>query len=168
MITALYADGGLILSNPSPHGGTWAWCYTVGDARMKLESGVITPAQLGRPDVTNNDTEFMAAINGLLALPRGWAGNVYLDSEFTVARLFHGDTLYGLPLWLQRRGLQAIKHVDIQRCRPVHVAGHPTLKELRAGRTADGVLVSRHNDACDKACRRAAQGWLDAQRLAAL
>jgi hypothetical protein len=38
VIVSVYADGGVIGANPSPKGGTWAWCH-VNDADHRVKSG---------------------------------------------------------------------------------------------------------------------------------
>ena len=52
---ALYTDGGVIGQNPSPIGGTWAWCMvSEGGERTRHAYGYVTPADLGTPTVSNN------------------------------------------------------------------------------------------------------------------
>ena len=52
---ALYTDGGVIGQNPSPIGGTWAWCMVGADGtRTRHAYGSVTPADLGTPTVSNN------------------------------------------------------------------------------------------------------------------
>jgi hypothetical protein len=43
----LYTDGGVIGANPSPFGGTWAYCIvdTADNQRVTCNSGVITPSR---------------------------------------------------------------------------------------------------------------------------
>ena len=164
-ITALYADGGVIGSNPSPLGGTWAWCLVdEAGARVVWESGLVTPAEAGGV-VTNNVTELAALVYGLEALPIDFRGTVYSDSQVTLLRVFHAGKLSNVPVWLVRR-LQAVQKSG--RLRGVSYTlldGHPTRAQLAAGRGKRGNLVSEHNVWCDAACGEQARRHR-AQRLA--
>ena len=106
---ALYADGGVIGQNPSPIGGTWAWCMVSADGvRTRFAHGWISPAELGAPVVSNNHTELLALVLGLEALPSGWAGTVYSDSWVSLQRVFLAAKLNNVPQWLIDR-LQALQ-----------------------------------------------------------
>ncbi|MCK8265740.1 hypothetical protein LW980_17860, partial [Erwinia amylovora] len=72
--TEVYADGGVVMVNPSPHGGTWAWCHVSGERMAASGSGSFPPAEYGMESASNNLTEFLALLHGLEALPDGWAG----------------------------------------------------------------------------------------------
>jgi hypothetical protein len=155
---AVYADGGVILQNPSPHGGTWAWCWT--DAPLPLEgtitrqdSGLLVPAADGEL-VTNNQTEFFAVMAALRSLPDGWSGMVYTDSQVTLRRVRdpEGARMEGIPPgWVaclkRHRGRLGELHL-------VLLDGHPTRAHLDAGTGKRGGPVSPHNVHCDKACGR--------------
>jgi ribonuclease HI len=86
----VYCDGGVIGSNPSAMGGTWAFVLVFSEIInlvTKIEvpysiesSGVITPADVDLPSVSNNVSEIVAALNALEILPADWAGTLYSDS----------------------------------------------------------------------------------------
>lgn len=158
-IAAVYADGGVIGANPSPIGGTWAWCFVNADnQRIHTASGVVLP-RTSCPLITNNLTEFLAVVKALEALPEGWSGTVYSDSQVTIGRIFWGWKQNNLPLVLLRQANAAIARLDFQRCTAVLLDGHPTRAQLLAGRGKRGNLVSEHNVWCDLACQREARAY---------
>ena len=155
-MTNLYCDGGVIGKNPSPIGGTWAFCVVdveLFDLHIIEQSGVIVPAQARLPEITNNLTEMLALVRGLQNLPDDWKGTVYSDSQITLGRVFDGWKWNGIPNWL---------HVEFQRerkrlCNWEYIRwqllqGHPTRAELDAGIGKRGYPVSIHNQWCDRAC----------------
>jgi ribonuclease HI len=149
--TALYTDGGLIGRNPSPIGGTWAWCTTSRqDGRIDHASGVILPADLGLACVTNNNAELWAMICGLEALPAGWTGTVFCDSMVTIGRMFYGWRMVNVPVSLQKRADVVLTRLG--RVKPVLLDGHPTQQHLQQARGKNGHPVSIHNVFCDRAC----------------
>jgi ribonuclease HI len=153
-IVALYCDGGLVGPvNPSPDGGTWAWCaVNPFGARIAQASGVIDAPRGGT--VSNNVAEFVAAVLALETVPAGWSGTLYSDSLITLNRLFQGWTLTNIPPdWVQR-GSAALQRLG--NANWVLLQGHPTKAELQAGRGKKGYPVSEHNVWCDQACRAAA------------
>jgi ribonuclease HI len=155
MITAIYCDGGVIARNPSPVGGTWAWCHVdAAGARIAQGSGVLPV-----PGTTNNVAEFCAAVLALEAAPDGWTGRLCSDSQVTLGRLCWGWKLTGLPLdWVQRGSL-VLQRLGLVEA--VLLQGHPTAADLRAGIGAKrGYPVSAHNVFCDQACSREAAAWL--------
>lgn len=149
--TRLYADGGLVGTNPSKRGGTWAWYAVDGmDNRVESASGYVRPKDIGLPVVTNNVTELLAAVLGLESLPIGWNGTVYTDSIITFHRLRRSKKFVGVPEWLKERTLKAR---GCRLFRVVLLAGHPSEKDLDAGHRQDGTPVSRWNVCCDEACK---------------
>lgn len=155
-IIACYADGGVIGRNPSPVGGTFAWCHVdMDNIQVASYSGVITPVEAGLPAITNNLTEMLALVAGLEALPAGWAGTIYSDSQVTLGRMFEGWKMNNIPAWLVRRGSAALQHINRPRCSCVLLDGHPTQVQLAAGRGKRGAPVSEWNVWCDKACGKA-------------
>lgn len=159
---AVYADGGVIRVNPSPHGGTWAWCWVdAGGARIRSAAGLILPGDIGMETVSNNVSEFMALARSLRSLPDGWSGTVYSDSRVTLGRIFEGWRDKGLPWhWIEaaRRNLERLGAV-----RPVLLDGHPTKAQLAAGLGKRGNPVSEHNVFCDAECGRVARQFLSAE-----
>ncbi len=156
-VIAIYCDGGLIGSNPSTIGGTWAWCHVDKHGkRIAKKSGVLLP----QPGFTcsNNDTELEAALRGLEAL----TGPVkvltlFTDSWVTICRLVNNGS--GLVNEIQERIRKAKAHWPLEL---VLLGGHPTKKELKVGRRKDGKPVSVHNVWCDKACTRRADEYKEA------
>lgn len=157
-IIAVYADGGVIGVNSSPVGGTWACCH-VNDhgVRVYTASGVVLPRQ-SCPLITNNLTEMVALVKALEALPEGWHGAVYSDSQITLGRLFLGWKMSGIPDVLIRQGSAALKRLDLARVTWTLLDGHPTKAQLAMGKGKRGNPVSEHNVWCDKQCAKEAQG----------
>lgn len=155
----LFTDGGVVGRNPSRRGGTWAWCIVVNDAIVRRGSGIVTPSDLDREEVTNNDTEAFAAVRGLryvLSLDPDWNGEWWTDSHVTLCRLT-SSPLHKMPPWLQkiaaslRRGRTYV---------PVLCAGHPTTKEITTGRRSrNGLPTSIWNKWCDEECTKIARKY---------
>lgn len=163
--TALYADGGVIVVNPSPLGGTWAWCTVGADgARLTEAAGLLTPAEAGGP-VTNNVTELLALVQGLEALPAGWAGTVYSDSWVSLQRVFLAARLQNVPAWLVRRLHELQRSGKLAPMSYVLLDGHPTRAQLAAGRGKRGNPVSEHNVWCDAACQRMARQFAEREEV---
>lgn len=158
-IIAVYADGGVIGVNPSPIGGTWAWCHVdATETRIACDSGVTLPRPTC-PLITNNLTEMIALVRGLSALPEGWSGAVYSDSQITLGRLFEGWKLNNIPLVLARQAQEALRRLDLANTYYVLLDGHPTRAQLLAGAGKRGNPVSEHNVWCDQACGKAAKAY---------
>lgn len=158
-IVAVYADGGVILKNPSVIGGTWAFCAVDVEGNRVLEQSGVVPASEARP-ITNNQTEQMAIVKALEAMPDGWSGTVYSDSMIALGRVFSNWSGKNLPSNVIERSKAAlarmghVKHVLLQ--------GHPTKADLAAGIGAkQGFPVSIHNVWCDKACTQQAKDYLN-------
>ena len=150
---ALYTDGGVIGQNPSPIGGTWAWCMVGADGtRTRHAYGYVTPADLDTPTVSNNHTELLALVLGLEALPAGWAGTVYSDSWVSLQRVFLAAKLANVPPWLVDRLQTLQKSGALKQMTYTLLDGHPTRAELAAGIGKRGHGVSIHNVWCDQQC----------------
>lgn len=160
MRNALYADGGVIGGNPSEIGGTWAWRHVGLDGEINSGSGVIAPREAGLAVVTNNLTEMLAVLKGLQALPDGWQGVVYSDSNVTLGRVFRGWKWANIPTWVHDLYRQQVERLAWSSIDFVLLAGHPTAAQLAAGTGRHGYPVSEHNVWCDKACRRAGEHFL--------
>jgi ribonuclease HI len=186
-ISAIFCDGGVILRNPSEIGGTWAWCAVTQRGDHILEaSGYLIPStapeglahfRMSDAFITNNQTEFYAAMRGLETMSAGWSGILASDSQITlkrVERIMDGWTV-PLPANWELRMSNAIGRLGKIRLR--HVPGHPTASDLARGYTikqfrgAGGkmeprqVRVSRHQVWCDEQCRQLA---LDARKAGLL
>ena len=157
MTTDIYIDGGVIQSNPSIHGGTWA--FIAGDMR---KSGVVTPRMTGFPMVTNNYTELYAAVMALEQMPDGWSGTIHTDSLITLRRLtYRKAKMNGIDEQLKMR-LDLARH-RLGKIKVLHVSGHPTKEELAAGKCTKGRPVSPLNVECDKMCQVEAMRFLVAR-----
>jgi ribonuclease HI len=161
-MTDLYCDGGVIGANPSLIGGTWAFCIVEAGVRVLERSNVFVPEE-GLPEITSNFTEMLALVSGLRALPTGWAGTVYSDSQITLGRAFDGWKWTNIPDWLRHDYERARMRLDWANIKHVLVQGHPTKAELAAGIGASGRPVSEHNVWCDKACGAKGKWYLELQ-----
>ena len=87
-ILAGFCDGGVMGSNPSKLGGTWAWCHIgAGNERIATKSGMIKTIPGKRDEITNNEMELAAMIYLLQSFPERWSGQVFTDSRLTVLRI---------------------------------------------------------------------------------
>jgi ribonuclease HI len=159
----LYCDGGVIGSNPSGIGGTYAWLMVGEDGQTRGKANVLTVEKNGGP-VTNNQTEMLALLRGLEHCPDDWVGCVYSDSAVTLGRIFLGWKWNNIPQFMhllfqeQRRRLESwgrITHVQLD--------GHPTKAQLVSGVGKRGNPVSEHNVWCDHACTDAGAAYLNEQ-----
>lgn len=159
-IVAVYADGGVILKNPSSIGGTWAFCAVDVAGNHVIEQGGVVIGSNERP-ITNNITEQIAIVKALEAMPDGWSGTVYSDSQIALGRVFKGWRGKNLPSNVIERTQKAIKRMG--RIKPVLLKGHPTQKQLKEGFAHKGrrtTPVSIHNVWCDKACTEQARNYM--------
>lgn len=150
-VVAVFADGGVIQHNPSDYGGTWGCCHVDQDDVRVLEmGGVILPSEVETTGVTNNQSEFMAMLQALEALPDGWSGKACSDSNITLMRFFGCAKMRGIPVvWGQRMSRVLGRLGTIT---PVLLSGHPTRAHLASGVGKHGTPVSVHNAWCDKRC----------------
>jgi len=128
----LYADGGVILKNPSIIGGTWAWILvdTDNETMIKAAAGAFPPSlfrEMGGAPVTNNQTEMFALLRGLLELPVYRPVAVYSDSMVTLGRLWNGYRWKNIPQLLHdwHKEVRA-KITDWNRFQIILLSGHPT------------------------------------------
>lgn len=157
MIIALYADGGVILKNPSSIGGTWAWCGVDAEGVRIIERGGVCPVN-GR-EITNNHMEQIAITLALEAMPDGWGGIVYSDSQIALGRVFKGWKTKNLPRNISQRSAAALARMG--RVEPVLLQGHPTKADLACGTgSRRGFPVSIHNVWCDEKCSQEARKHL--------
>ena len=142
----IYTDGGVISKNPSPIGGTWAWCWVRKGKCVYYKSGVILAHEYRT--ISNNFTELVAAVKAIESVPRDWNGVLYTDSAVTKARMTTGTRFEGVPNELR---LNVLKLRRGRKWTVQLVAGHPTKKHLREGHK-NGAPVSKHNVFCDYLC----------------
>lgn len=155
---AIYADGGVIKKNPSPYGGTWAWCGVDELGNRVIESsGVFEPV---KNPVTNNWSEQVAITRALEFMPAGWSGTVYSDSMIALGRVFDGWRLKNLPSAIARRSAIALARLGT--VKPSLLQGHPTRKDLETGvGKKRGYPVSVHNVWADKECGRVGREFME-------
>lgn len=162
LVAAVYADGGCIKCNPSPIGGTWATCHvTCEGTRRFVAYGIVRTKDTGTK-VTNNQTEFYALLMGLEALPNGWSGAVYSDSDVTLQRFFRNATARNIPADWHNRMFRCLDRLGT--LTPVLLSGHPTKKELEVGVSRSGHPVSEHNVFCDRMCTETGQRYWATKR----
>jgi ribonuclease HI len=172
-VVGVFADGGVSYVNPSPYGGAWTFCHVdQHDHRVLQGAGVFAPWEEATPDmpalgamgrdkrskrqlcITNNQMEYYALLMAMEALPNGWSGYAYTDSQITIGRFFWGWHVdHNIPAaWSARVG-RAITRLG--KVTPVLLSGHPTLNDLRARvKVKTGRMVSLHNVWCDAQCSR--------------
>lgn len=158
-IVAVYTDGGVIKKNPSPFGGTWAWCGVDKDGNRIVEKSGSVPATETRT-VSNNHTEQIAIVKALEFLPDNWNGTVYSDSMVALGRVFDSWSERNLPKNISMRSKAAVARLGkIDR---VLLQGHPTKADLECGIGKKRNLpVSIHNVWCDKACGLEAKKFIE-------
>lgn len=161
MITELYVDGGVIGSNPSAIGGTYAVRLVYDDGHVYGYSGAVSATEM-HGDVTNNQTEMLALLMGLRYLPDDFKGTVYSDSMVTLGRAFLGWKWTRVPGWMHRFYRdQRRRLINWDQIKWVLLDGHPTKAQLAAGIGKRGHPVSEHNVWCDRACTEAGQRFLE-------
>jgi ribonuclease HI len=151
----VYSDGGLMKRNPSPYGGAYAWCHVdpATNTRVRSQAAVVLPSHWRMPLLTNNVTELVAAVEGIMACPKGEEVWLFTDNDVTKARLTHARAaMRGVPEDLQIKTDLARRHVELVAV--VLVKGHPSSRELMLGKTKKGQPVSSHNVFVDRECRR--------------
>lgn len=176
-IASLFSDGGVVLKNPSPIAGTWAFCGVDDHGFRVLEDGgfvlvneneAVESRVIGRSGttITNNQMEWAAAMQAIECMEDGWTGTLHTDSIITIRNIQSvmerlNDPNALVPTWMDwqwyRRVAMALRRlgkVELQ-----HVKGHPTRVDLRRGYTVDEngarkYLVSPHQVWCDMECKR--------------
>jgi hypothetical protein len=142
----LFTDGGVIGANPSPIGGTWAYCVVdaADNQRITCGSGIITP-------------ELLAIVHGREALPWAWSGTIHSDSWVSLQRVFHAAKLKNVPPWLVDRLQKFQRDGWFSGCGWKLLDGHPTKAQLAANIGKRGAPVSEHNVWADQECTRLAR-----------
>ena len=159
-ITQIFCDGGIITTNPSPIGGTYAFCGVDAFGERILERGGVIQSSPAEP-ITNNTTEQIAIVTALETLPDGWSGKLHSDSQIALGRVFLGWQTNGLPADIIRRTTHALARMG--KIEHVLLQGHPTKADLACGIGKKRQLpVSIHNVWCDKRCQEEAFKYLTA------
>lgn len=176
-LPTLFADGGVLGSNPSPVAGTYAYCLIdPTGAFVKGNSGLVISRVAGDTSlcgdaypaidgpVTNNITEFYAILAGLESLPDGWSGRVCSDSRITLGRFWWSYAMRGIPREWIARGGAALKRLGA--IEPVLLQGHPTREDLARGIGAKrGLPVSHWNAWCDRTCNERAAEYVKVAQM---
>lgn len=159
----LYTDGGCISSNPSKHGGTIAVCFVdKSHKKIKEYARLFTCHDLKIKQITNNQMELLAIIEGLKRTEDDMTLHVCSDSIVSLGRVFMGYAMTNVPDWMQ-------EELRAQKRRLVHwgkftwelIGGHPTQIDMRRGSNRKGHRVSGWNQWCDNKCSNMAQYYLD-------
>jgi hypothetical protein len=132
---------------------------TVDGERLTSDSGVITPAEVGLPLVTNNVTELYAILEARESMPYAWSGTIHSDSWVSLQRVFLAARLHNVPGWLVERLQRLQRDGWFAGCSWKLLDGHPTKAQLAAGVGKRGHPVSEHNVWCDQACTQAARAY---------
>lgn len=158
----LYCDGGVVGRNPSPIGGTFAWCLVDAGERVAERVGGLLPSDMGVLHVSNNNSELTALLDGLENLPAGWDGRVNSDSQVALGWVFLGWSQEKVPAPLRER-LNAMRQSGrLAGLRWRLLQGHPTKADLACGIGKKRTLpVSEHNVYVDQACQAHAKAMLD-------
>lgn len=163
-VIALYTDGGVIAKTPSAIGGTWAWCAVDEQGSRLLECGGVVPVTDTRPLITNNHMEQIAIVKALEAMPAGWSGTLYSDSQVALGRVFQGWRTANLPRNVTERSRAAVARLG--QVKWTLLQGHPTKADLAVGMGKKrGLPVSVHNVWCDQECGRQAAAYPKNQKL---
>lgn len=179
----LFADGGVIQSNPSPLGGTLAYRLLQDGVILAQGSAIYPYWRAGESDpgclpgapvpVSNNVAEMAAILTGLEAAARqGHLVEVIAsDSYNSLRRLERSDGLWTGACNSEMDALQERwgHHLRLRRQQwgeyaypsLVLLSGHPSGPELLAGRGGRGYPVSIHNKWCDQACATLATYFLE-------
>lgn len=153
-VVELFCDGGLLSKNPSPQGGTWAWCFVdEHDQRICYESGILYPRDLGLKKITNNHSELYAALAGMHALPDDWSGTIWTDSNVTLHRIKR-DAKKAPDSIPERLDIacKALKE-RLGDYKVKLLSGHPSREQIAIGYKKCRP-VSRHNVFCDQLCTK--------------
>jgi hypothetical protein len=102
MITELYIASGCIASNPSMIGGTYAWRLVRDDGELIGRAAVVPASSIGG-EVTNNQAEMLALLEGLSHLPAHFHGTVCSQGQVTLGRAFAGFRWTNIPGWMHKR-----------------------------------------------------------------
>lgn len=149
-VISVYADGGVILKNPSAIGGTWAFCFVDSEGkRFRKHAGVLKPEEGVDGLVTNNITELFALCSAIWSIQtlENWESrsyHFYSDSNVTVLRVFRDASLKGVPDWLREFTGKVRILLDRIEFQYTRLDGHPDAVSLMTGIGKRGGPVSEH------------------------
>ncbi len=103
MIKELYIASGLIGSNPSAIGVTYANRLVGDNGSCHDRSGVLPSWKIEfTAVVTNNQAEMWAMLEGLRRLPEIFSGTIYSRNQVTLGRIFSGWKWTNIPSWIHQ------------------------------------------------------------------
>lgn len=170
----LAVDGGLVGLNPA-RAGTYAYvAFNEAGEALWGGSGIVMPQCKvptecfygdviypveGLNHITNNITELIALINGVMSLPMDFDGIIYSDSFVTLCRMFKGGSMNGVPQNL-RNIARMVYHQQTKYIRCMLLDGHPNPNQLIAKVGKRGRAVSEWNKWCDQQCTALAKAYV--------
>ncbi len=174
---AVYTDGGLLTKNPSDVGGVWAWvAVSATDRNLGFKSGVVLCPHPTKK-LSNNHMEQIAIVRAIEALPDGWDGVIYTDSDVARIRVEsdYEQVVLGskrfpaaeknLYTSISERSKRAVAKLGRQ-VRFVLLQGHPTKADLECGWGAKRNLpVSKWNVWADRRCVYEKKLYMEKQTL---
>jgi ribonuclease HI len=162
---AIYSDGGLAKSNPSPLGLAWSFVWVGPDGEvLRTATSFVRPAELGLTSVGNNLAEYLALLKALEGLPNGWRGTLYSDSQISLDRVSgRSRSTRGIPAGIVASMKSCLARLG--QVNWVHVEGHPTKAELARGVGKGGSPVSVFNRMCDAMCRSSIEAALPSDEV---
>ncbi len=143
MNTHLYVASGLIGSNPSMIGGTYAWRLVFEHQDPFGVAAVLPMSAIGGP-VTNNQAEMVALLAGLEQVSEAFCGEIHSQSMVTLGRAFQGWKWTNIPNWMHEA-------YRLQRSRLVH------WQRIDYGLTND---QNEHIKWCLQACRETGDAYM--------
>lgn len=161
-VNRLYTDGGVIQKNPSPIGGTWAYCLVTIKGNLMYEDYDVERAdRFNGKLVTNNQMELLAVIRGLQTLRRDMVVHICSDSEITLGRLFHGYAMENIPEWmLEELAQERSRLTQFKNFKYTLLSGHPTKSQLITGTGRNSHPVSQWNQRADSLCKLAGKEYI--------
>ncbi len=143
-VPCVFTDGGLMSSNPSTVGGTWAWVRINEEGDVTdCKSGVLLPHHLQLTTVTNNQSEMTAIYKALKGIPSGWKGRLYSDSQICLTWIQSKKKWKNCPEWLE-----SMVKTEIQR---IHNSGGCVYFRHLDGHQ-EGSHFHQWNCRCDQMC----------------
>lgn len=160
-VNFLYTDGGVIQKNPSPIGGTWAYCVVSPDGDLLYEDYDVVPAKKLGGMATNNQMELLAIIRGLQTITRDSIVHMCSDSQVSLQRVFLGASMSNIPDWMvDALEIEKSRLALFKKFKYTLLAGHPTKAQLVDGFGKNHHPVSKWNVWVDGLCHKAADEYM--------